>query len=146
MTETSAPTESWWARNSRLGAFLSSFSLSRGGGGSCKSTLVRRASMWAILILRIVISITVVAFQFFGTQVGFTVLGVILALLNTVFVAWCLSMIDRAEGYRNVCCIRVVHGFVFPPALLLLLFVFVWCVTDELMNTVSRHRADFTLT
>ncbi|CAN8104542.1 unnamed protein product [Discula destructiva] len=142
MTETSGHTESWKSRACPgIGGFLSSYSL-RTAGNRC--VLLRRFSIWIILLARIIVSISLVVHRFLGATVLGVVLGIVLGVLNLFFIFWCLSMIDRAEGYRNVFCLRVgrlhLDMFLHFSAILHTVFVSlvfsVWTINYVTVNAV----------
>lgn len=70
--------------------------------------------MYTILSLRVLVSIALIAFQFLGIHIWGIIIGCIIAVLNLVFIFWCLAMIERAEGVRHVCGLRVVSSSLSP--------------------------------
>lgn len=70
--------------------------------------LLRRMFMWTILVLRVLMSILMIIYNTFNLRITSTAVGVVLTILNFFFVIWCLSMIDRAEGFRHVLGLRIV--------------------------------------
>lgn len=106
MTDTVPESDGPWKSRACPGgrALFTSFSLR----SSHTRTLVRRLSMWTILLSRIIISIAIITNRLLGAKVISSILAVVLAILNVFFITWCLALIERAEGYRNFCCLRIV--------------------------------------
>ncbi|KAF3766206.1 hypothetical protein M406DRAFT_68568 [Cryphonectria parasitica EP155] len=69
--------------------------------------LLRRLSMWTILLIRVLISVLMVILRTLGPQTISVAVGAVLLVLNLVSTVWCLTMIDRAEGVRDVFCLRI---------------------------------------
>lgn len=102
----SAEHESWKSRAwPGLRNILASWKIPFRGG---LQVIPRRLCMWTILVIRVVISIFFIAFQTLGIHIVSAVVGVILLVMNFFFMLWCFAIIDRAEGFRNVLCLRVV--------------------------------------
>lgn len=64
--------------------------------------------MWTILLARFIVSIAIITNNLLGVKLISSILAVCLAIFNFFFITWCLALVERAEGYRHFCCLRIV--------------------------------------
>lgn len=116
-----ATNTSWKARNClSLGEYVKSWSLT---GAANTQVLFRRVFMWTIILVRIVQTILIIAYNTFVSRVSSIVFGILFGILSFLFVFWCLTMIDRAQGRRKIWGLAIVRRFLFGPCSLLLCLV-----------------------
>lgn len=84
---------------------LSSYSLKT----SDTAVLARRICMITILGLRTAMSVLAIIYDAYGRRLVSFILGVILAVLGFLFIAWCLAVIGEMKGYRKVLGARIVR-------------------------------------
>lgn len=58
--------------------------------------------MWVVLILRTFLSVLAIIATAYGGQIVSMIVGIILAVLGFLFIAWCLATIGEAKGRRRV--------------------------------------------
>ena len=80
------------------------------------AVLLRRICMWVVLILRTFLSILAIIVDAYGGRIVSMIVGIILAVIGFLFIAWCLATIGEAKGRRRVCGVMVVSKHV--PGLL----------------------------
>ncbi|KAK3385450.1 hypothetical protein B0H63DRAFT_560055 [Podospora didyma] len=65
--------------------------------------LMRRLSMWVILIVRLIISILNIIFHAYGSKIVSIIVGLTLGVLGFVIIGWCLAVIGEAKGTHRTC-------------------------------------------
>ncbi|KUI67684.1 hypothetical protein VM1G_02972 [Cytospora mali] len=92
---------SWKARNClSTGEYTKSWSLTKTPN---KRVLLRHISMWIIMLLRLVQTVLIIAYRTFVSKVSSIVFGILFGILSFIFVFWCLTVVDRAQGRRRIC-------------------------------------------
>jgi len=59
--------------------------------------------MWVVLLVRTLLSILSIVRRAYGGYVVSLAVGLILAVVGFLFIAWCLAVIGEARGSRKVC-------------------------------------------
>lgn len=72
------------------------------------AVLLRRICMWIVLALRTFLSILAIIVDAYGGRLVSMIVGIILAVIGFLFIAWCLATIGEAKGRRRVLGIMVV--------------------------------------
>ncbi|ROW10696.1 hypothetical protein VPNG_05053 [Cytospora leucostoma] len=92
---------SWKSRNCLSpGEYARSWSLA---GTANTRVLLRRVLMWTIILLRIVQTVIIIAYKTFTSRATSIAFGILFGILSFLFVVWCLTAIDRAQGRRRIC-------------------------------------------
>ena len=72
------------------------------------AVLLRRICMWIVLVLRTFLSVLAIIGDAYGGRIVSMIVGIILAVIGFLFIAWCLATIGEAKGRRRVLGIMVV--------------------------------------
>lgn len=106
---------SWKSRNCLSpGEYAKSWSLT---GAANTQGLIRRICMWVIVLVRVVQTILIITYNTFASRISSIVFGIVFGILSFLFVAWCLAVIDRAQGRRKVLGLAIVRGSLGRPYL-----------------------------
>lgn len=107
-----AGTSSWKSRNCSLGPGEYARSWSLTSTTADTQVLSRRVAMWIVIVSRLVQTIIIISYNTFVSRVSSIVFGVLFGILSFLFVVWCLTVIDRAQGRRKLCGLAIVRGFI----------------------------------
>jgi hypothetical protein len=72
---------------------------------------MRRLCMWVTLLIRTMESILGLVYNLYSGSIGGFIIGILLAVLGFFLIAYCLSGIANAVGYRRVLGINMVSDF-----------------------------------